>query len=335
MTNASKQVITIDNNEDMKEAIKPMFYLLTGKPDNLFKIYDRDVIITPESIRELNEMVHEKLDHFEVNGLVFTATIAYQNNKVIEFGNWNEFDLFRWNIPDVTKSIVIKWDFLISLPEYGAPQRHSITLRIAQGTSQKEMLMLMLNNNIEELENIDLNNSPIFCRVDFINTLLGTEIIELIDRWNKSRKRPTNHSRLSTFFYKKRRLFANIIEHSFPIFVFILILSSINFMVTTFHFENLSSEAIKPYLYWLVIVTILFTTCKKGSYYLAKKFYSSIVESRQYNIFRLTNGDYNKQQEIEKITSAKSFQFIISISLSLFINVSTGLISAYLLQLIG
>lgn len=332
MTSKQEQTITIENKEDMKEAIKPMFYLLTGKPDSLFKIYDRDVIITPESIKELNDMIHEKLKHFELNGLNFTATISFNNNKAIEFGNWNEFELYKWNISDETKSLTIKWDFLISLPDYNAPQRHSITLRIAQKTTQKELLMLMLNNTIEELDNIDLNNSPIFCRVDFINTLLGTEIIELVDRWNKSRKRPKNFNRLSTFLYKKRRFFAKIIEYSFPVLVFFLILSSVNFMTTTFYFESLSSDIIRPYLFWMIVIATLFSTSKKFSFYLAKSFYNAIINYREYNIFKLTNGDVNKQEEIKKSTKEQGFKYVASISLSFFLNITTGLISAYLFQ---
>lgn len=333
MTTETKQVITVENNEDMKEAIKPMFYLLTGKPDNLLKIYKKDVIVTNECIKELNDMINEKLDHFEVNGLVFTASVSYLNNKTIEFGNWNEFELFKWNIPDVTKSIVIKWDFLISLPEYKAPQRHSITLRIAQKTTQKELLMLMLNDDLEDLDNVDINNSPMFCRVDFINTLLATEIIELIDRWNKSRKTPEKHSSFSTFLYKQRRILARTIEYSFPVLAFILILSSINFMTTKFQFDSVTSETIKPYLSWLVIIAILFTSCKKLSYLLAKTFFNSIGESRQYNIFELTNGDVNKQIEIKRSAASKRNQVIISISMSVIINITTGLISAYLFQM--
>lgn len=333
MTTDKNRVMTIENREDMKDAIKPIFYLLTGKPDNLLKIYNRNVIITPECIKELNDLIHEKLDHFELNGLVFTATVSYQNNKSVEFGSWNEFELNKWNIPDRTKSIMIKWDFLVKLPEYGSPQRHSITLRIAQGTTEKELLMLMLNNNLEELDNIDINTSPMFCRVDFINTLLGTEILEMVERWNKSRKSPKKHGKLSSFLYKKRRLIARTIEYSFPVLVFMLILSSINFMTTRYQFDSLTSEAIKPYLFWLVISSILLMSCKRISFILARIFFNSIGESRQYNIFELTNGDINRKQEIIQSTKEQRNQVILSVSMSFIMNITTGLISAYLFRM--
>ena len=116
-----------------REALKAMFYMFAGKPDSIVKIFDRRIVIKIEDIEELNLRIKEKLENHRIEGVLTSVDIGYENNKIDQLSSWDEFASKNWNIADVTDHILVKWDFLIKLPQYPIPQRHTLVVRLSSG----------------------------------------------------------------------------------------------------------------------------------------------------------------------------------------------------------
>ncbi|WP_211652222.1 hypothetical protein [Clostridioides difficile] len=50
----------------------------------------------------------------------------------------------------------------------------------------QQILQLIVSGQIEEIDSIDKSLSPVTCKVDFTNHLLGDELINIIEEWDKS-----------------------------------------------------------------------------------------------------------------------------------------------------
>jgi hypothetical protein len=199
-----------------REALKSLFYLVAGKPDSLYKLFNGPLLVNYIDLNELNEMVCEKLEHFEMMGSISAVTVNHNNGIIKEFSTWNDFESANWAGPEVTEGVSLRWDFLAKLPGYNLPQRHTATVRIASDPTPLHMLQTIFSQDPEDIDKLDTLFSPVVCRVDFINGLLAQEFINIVDRWHKGRRKPASSSLIYFKLLKYRRIIGDVIKNSLP-----------------------------------------------------------------------------------------------------------------------
>src|SRR5690606_15814333 len=129
ITSTERNVLPRKISEYSKEDLKALLYLAVGKQDSNIKLFTEDIIINVSDLKELNSMIQEKLQHYDTTASISTVDIILEKKRAIQFGLWKEFCDFDWNIVEPTQSMLLKWDFLIKLPSYEAPQRHTISVK--------------------------------------------------------------------------------------------------------------------------------------------------------------------------------------------------------------
>ncbi len=172
-----------------KEDLKALFYVLAGKPDSVIKVFPRPAIVEPKDLYDLNDRISEKLAQHHVFSVVVTATIAHDKNLIKEFA-WSEFAAHKWNGAETTKSASLRWDFMVQLPGYQVPQRHTLTLRISGERNPMDMLEVALSKDADKASRAETEFAPMFCRVDFINALLSEELINIVVAWHAALPKP-------------------------------------------------------------------------------------------------------------------------------------------------
>ena len=170
---------SIDSKFDSKE-ISAILNMLNGKPDSTVRIFPKDIIVDIGSLYILKEKIDEKLSQYNLTWSATSVSIKFDNNTFKEFKDWAEFSTLNKNSSYCIENITLKWDFYINFEGYEIPQRHTIVVRVSSGLKPEQILQMLLTGQLENIDSIDKNVVPVVCKVDFINHLLGDEIINIM-----------------------------------------------------------------------------------------------------------------------------------------------------------
>lgn len=184
----NQQLLNIDSQQRALGDLKAAFYLNTVTPDHTTKVFSRDVVVELDDIMLLNERISEKLRTYENQGFVIKVNIKYENKKEIQFSTWDDFKKYKDFEDKPITNIVLLWEFNAVLPQYSLPQKHSLMVKISNGMTPEEMLNIIFSGEIENFSGFDKNFFPIIARVDFIDRLLGDELLEIVKKWNNGLK---------------------------------------------------------------------------------------------------------------------------------------------------
>jgi len=308
--------------------LKALFYMFVGKPDSNFKLFYEPITVKVDDIIELNERVTRKLINHQIAGIVTTVNINYRENEIEEFGIWESFLQKDWRTPNRTETLAIKWDFLVNFPNFQAPQRHTLLVKIQNGLSPWELMQMMFSEEPSDTNSIDLGSANIFCRVDFINNVLSDELIHIVEQWQESRIKPDIVNNSIKSLKKHAELIARICHYSIPISISILACALMfNFVSVIFPVNELVSVYImRDYFLWLFLSLIISLLSLQIGKSIAQKVYESIREYGKTTIFELTNGDKNRQIELVKNNKKTWKVLLLNSILALILNlVSAGI----------
>lgn len=306
-----------------KEDFKAMFALFAGRPDSRCKRLNRRIQVDVDSLRHLNQKVHEKLSLHKTESAITTVTIVQKGREALDFGLWDTFVNYDWKTSDQTESVTMKWDFLIKLDSHASSQRHTLSVKISKGMTPKDMLRTMLLTNDDDDD--DGRDGMSFCvvRVDFINHSLADELVHVVEKWNASVPRCNAVGDFSEWANKNDDKIARAINWSIPLFLLVLVIciaGNIDY-----------SSAALPRLAQSVIGGIaIFHIAYKAGGILATKTYRSINESAEYYPFSLSNGDKSAITEAGMKASKAIRTFIFTTGTAIVINLASAILSIWI-----
>ena len=310
-----------------KDHLRSLFYLFTGKPDSRIKIYNEHICVEPQDFIELNDCVLRKLNTHHIDLSVTSVKIGYYGSEFSEFSTWAEFESHKWQEPETIEEIIVKWDFLVNIKEYAAPQRHTLLFRASRDIKPSQIFHMLGAGNADELDKLDEIAAPAFCRVDFINAQISKELITLVDDWHKGRKRPKTVN--PTLFWLKNRKngIAAILSHSL-IFSWVLLVASFLLWGSTHVVKNpsVSQAAIATFIAIYTLRPFSYFSTKAAGW--AFTALSDIEDSKI--VFNFTSGDKKKISEQEQDNSKQGRKFFIASLWNIGLNVVAGIIYAYL-----
>ncbi|RTR02992.1 hypothetical protein EKG36_11945 [Halomonas nitroreducens] len=312
-----------------KDTVRSMFHLMVGKPDSNHQMFTRPVCIRPEDIYELNERVQEKLRAHHQESLVASAALVFDDKTTTEFGGWAEFESYNWSRSKVTKEVRLKWQFLLNVQGYELPQQHTLTVKLCASAKPLEVLQAMFSKNPEESDEAEVKFAPVFCRVDFINSVVSEELMAVVDKWNAALPVPESRSGFHDLLDRHKRKIAMLVDYSTPV---IFPFASVAYLKSMFDDKDYSASLTIgtsiEVMTWLVFSLMAFTVVVKISHLLARRAFSSIKEHGAYSVFQLTSGDRNRLDVIRRSNKKVFSKFVFSALVSLVFNVSAGIFVA-------
>ncbi|MDD4274247.1 MAG: hypothetical protein PHG14_11035 [Desulfobacter postgatei] len=313
-----------------KEAFKAMFYLFAGKPDSKVKMMNRRVIITPDDLRDLNLKITDKLKLHNIDQSISTAVIKFDKEESVEFGTWAELEGYDFKVPYVTQEISLRWDFLIKLPSYAAAQRHTLTVRLSTRPSPKAIFQIILSQDPDDESEIETKLGLCMTRVDFISHRLADELIDVVEKWNKSLKQPSSACGWFCKLEKQSSIIARIVHYSMPVFA-----TGLLFLLLGVFLPNSSSPINTNELLvcsrWLLVSLLCMYVITNFSKYLAAKCFMAINEYGMFVPFQITRGDENRIHKIDQGNKKKMIAFILNLGTALILNIVAGIIICKLL----
>lgn len=305
---------------------KSIYYILNASPDTQMQVFNEDRLISLDDIYNLNDRVDAKLKTHNMIINSASVYISFDDGKGRTYENWAEFARTNWNIGSTTKLVNLEWDFFITLPGYQIPQRHSLKVRIGSTLRPDEYFKIMLES--ENDSQVDSLTANVVCRVDFINSVICDELLNLVKDWYQTLQKQTENSKIGRFYEKNASRISQFIDALFPIstIMFIYVWTS-SYIDRNSSIEFFSSDKLNDTLLWFTVSLVIVLSTK----YIGKIFASiTFKKARSYeevSHIYITKADNNRRQE--------AFHKNKSITRDISINIIASVIFALLSFVIG
>jgi len=310
-----------------KDQLRSLFYLFAAKPDSRIKIYQEPIHLELADIIELNECIGRKLKTHKIDAAMTSVKVGYLDADVNEFGTWTEFSQHHWQEPEQLEELVIKWDFLVNIDEYGAPQRHTLLYRVSNDVKPGKVLQMLFSGNADEFENLDIIGAPAFCRVDFINAQLSKELINVITDWHKARRSPKLIPDLLYSLKKKRQRIAEGLDYLLSFSLTVLLASFYYWSAVKYFDANLPTHVALAAIF---IGFFVMRVIGKIANAMAKRVFRSLGEIEGSKVvFDFTSGDKKRIAEQKQENKSQGMKFVWSASFNILLNLVASGIYAY------
>lgn len=329
---ANEELMQISRQDIAIKDFKSVFYQLTAKPDSMTKVFQKDAVIELDDIRLLNERIVEKLkSHYNDAGFLITVHVKFSNGKIKTFSSWDAFDEHKWYESESINKIVISWEFNALLPQYTVPQKHTLTVKMSNSMRPEEMLNIIFTGNIEELEELDKNFFPVVARVDFIDRVLGDELLNIVSDWIKGLRDSRVEKSKSILFLKKNK--AKLSSSLNFLTYMVMIVSSV--ILVDKYIETLGIITVSEMtsLQLISVINVIFVCA--GVWIFAKRLVTAITD-RIYELlnnygdsclFNITKGDVNRQDKMQKKEKHNRLSITINLTGTIILNILCSVIA--------
>jgi len=317
-----------------KEHFRALFHLLTGRPDSVTKVFHRPALVTVNDLGELHGRIVEKLAQHHVVADNVNVTLVQDRNLIKEF-SWQEFSAYRWSGPEVTKSLAVRWDFLVTFPGYQLPQRHALTLRITEAPNPAEMLQFALSREAEALADAESQLAPMFCRVDFISALMSQELINIVSEWHQALPKPEPIAGIWRHLRKRGTLLHQSIHQLFRLGTAILALAVLARVIPNDLTEAVTVGNVVTVAVWLLGSLMLVDFMEMLGHYVATSALRALDSYGRFAMLRLTRGDQNYQAECDRKNRRSLAKFGLRFAGAILLNVLAGVLATWVVGLRG
>lgn len=333
--NEENDLMKIDEKRYILDNFKTIFYTLNARPDSTTKVFQENVIINIDDIFDLKDRVIEKIkNHYKDDGIIITIDINMNKGKILSFSNWAEFEQHKWNENNIIKSITMKIDFNIFLTQYEFPQRHTLVVKLSSGLKTSEIINIIFSGNIEDINEIEINASTIVARIDYVNTNISDELLNIVSDWVKALNNVNYYNnKIILFLRKYRKQTAYFINYFISYLIIIIGMLCINNIILSNHNEYIKDMKINEFMSlingFITICVVCFTITKISGMF-ATKVYKMLEDYGLTFTFYITKGDKKEQEKLKELNEKNKSKIIKSIILTIFLNVICGIIVAIL-----
>ncbi len=294
--------------------------LLHGKSDSICKVFNKEIIVTISQLKQLNQLIYNKLALHNIGEITTVLDIALANKKILTFKSWYEFELHDFSVDNSSiNSIFVQWDFFVAL-NHKLPQRHTVSVRISSSPKPSEFFKVILSGGLDEESDIEMRMHTTICKVDFINNTLAEELVNVVEGWNElCESAISKKGRLTKFLCINNDFFAHVIEICFQASA-ILLIAIIAKCALNQGWITFSNDT----LFFLIISLIpLYKILNTISRSMGKEIYNKFGSLMEFHIFDITTGDKKKIEKINNSTDCRKqlfwfvINFLVTLALSL------------------
>ena len=159
-------------------------------------------------------MLTQQIEHYTlVAGPTVTINIKQADKGTVQYSSWERFNTFRVGSAEVTDSIILKYEFIIRLPNTPSPQRCVINVSLDSGlpiivdseTSQRHgpARMFGLFLTLGDYKTVEIS-------IDFVDFLIAKVFSTTVEEWFSKLER-VPRSDLAKLFLKKLSIINNIV----------------------------------------------------------------------------------------------------------------------------
>jgi hypothetical protein len=162
--------------------LQAIYHAVTGKTENLEKRFTKNFVVRKRDLDQLYLKVLQQLEHFErIAGPTVTIKVSFHNGENQQFSSWERFKIFDSGKIEIVSDVVIKFEFIITLPESLKPQRYIINIDIdsrlpvvSDGDNDSYALFRFMR--LDEIPSLHVS-------IDFIDYLCAKNFMQIVEDW--------------------------------------------------------------------------------------------------------------------------------------------------------
>lgn len=334
----NSNLLAVSEREAFITNYKATYQAMTAKHDCKSKIFSRNVKVKFEDIADLNDRVTDKLKNYNDAGFSISVNASFTGRNSVEFSTWQEFENHKWNESNALNSITIIWEFNAILPNYDVPQKHVLVVKIADGLRPEEVLNIVFAGKLENIDDIEKQMYPVVARVDFINYVLGDELLHIVEEWDNGlelQDEVLNDGKTRKILKKHKRKIAFTLNYFTNFVVFICLLKIIANELSLFNVNTLAELTISNMcaILWLVGFSIIFFVfTDKLAEWLANIFFKTMDQEAEVHVFDLNKGDRIIQKKLQSEYNKSRILTISSIVGTFLVNLVCTVICSFIVK---
>ncbi|MBW4526705.1 MAG: hypothetical protein KME18_16205 [Phormidium tanganyikae FI6-MK23] len=312
------------------DEFKSLFYQLNAKPDTEIQLLRGKKNLELADIRSINERISAKLRNHDLIADIASINFVLSKRKIKDYATWAEFERENWDtVNEKVRTLTIKWDVAIKLPQYRLPQRHSLKIRIGTEIPPKDIFQLIFTS--DDITELMEARTPSICKVDFVNDILAAELMSIVVNWHEGLRDLPETNPLNSFLVKRGRLLSEIARYSSPIILLIIFHQYYDYFMPLVGIEEqMSSKSLEALL---IVFAAIFMT----GIFLGFKFERFIDERigkfEEYPRFSITRGDKKAALEFESTNKKLTNQILVRflwVLFSLVVSSSLKFVAKYI-----
>ena len=327
-----EELVKVNTGDVAVKNFKSYFYQTTAKPDSMTRVFPKDSTIELNDIFSLNERICEKLQsHYNDAGFLISVNVKFSNGKTKTFSSWRAFEEHKWYESEYISRVVICWEFNAVLPQYDVPQRHTLTVKMSNSMRPEEMLNIIFTGNFEDIEELDKNFFPVVARVDFIDRVLGDELLNLVSDWIKGLKDSVVPKSKLMIYLKRHKgkisSLLNLITYIIVTISSVILLNNYIRSLGIVTIGELSSDDFLSVLNGVFVCSGVWVLSKRFINVVTDRIYELLRSYGDNFLFNITNGDRNRQIKLQKREKSNRISIVINLIGTIILNIMCSVIA--------
>lgn len=328
---SDEELLSVSKQEVIEKDFKSLFYATTVKQDCTTRVYKKDARIDVDELILLNDRITEKLKMYNDAGFLVTVNVKFSNGKHQTFSGWKAFSEHKWYESEPINNITIVWEFNAILPQFNIPQRHTLTVKMTNSMRPEEIINIIFTGNLQTMEEFDTNFFPIVARVDFIDRVLGEELLNIVSDWVKGLSESDIIKSKWVMLCKRHKAkLASILNIITNLVIMISSVVLLNNYIRTLSISTLSEMVESQILYVIDAVFIcagIWILSKRLINVLTDRIYELLKDYGDNWLFNITKGDKNRIDKLNKIEKANKVSILINLIGTIILNIICSVIA--------
>lgn len=329
------ELMEVSQEQEFLKNYQAVYNAMTAKPDCRSKAYPRNVIVDIQDIFELNDRIFNKFkNQYDNAGFSCNILVSLKGREKIEFPNWKSFEEHNWIESSIITGMILVWEFNVILPKFKLPQKHTLTVKLSNGIKVEEMLNLVISGKLEEVDEIDQNICPIVAKMDFIDVIIGNEVLGIVSEWVKGLKSSDNvKGKLMISLQKSKHIVAYAITYITLLMSIVCSSQIICKLIDSYGVATIGElsvknaiEIINVLLGCSIISFILYRIARISMKYTFKV----LADYGNDHIFDITKGDKNQQETYRKDERKDKCKIVMNILSTIVVNIVCGIITYFI-----
>jgi hypothetical protein len=127
---APHSTVVIGGAQITVQQLQQIYSELTGKSESISKYYDEPIRLTLDDIEQLHHQLIQTWEQYHIVSSSCLFTVYYLKNSKDQFNTFDRFKLQIASGSEPVESVLLKYEFLIILPNLTKPQTYSISIRV-------------------------------------------------------------------------------------------------------------------------------------------------------------------------------------------------------------
>jgi hypothetical protein len=164
--------------------LQALYHAATGKTENLQKQLTNNFIVHRNDIEQLYIKVLQQLVIFDcIAGPTVTIKVGFHNHESQQFSSWERFKIFDMGKAEIVSEVVIKFEFLIRLPDLTTPQRYVLNIAIdsklpmvSNEEGYRGFSAFRFFYRLEEIPSLTVS-------IDYIDYIFAKNFVQIVEDW--------------------------------------------------------------------------------------------------------------------------------------------------------